>query len=1257
VRFARLAVPAFLFAFLTSSVLLLFAPTLSAQTTISTGSIQGTVTDPQGAAIPDAKITITNRDTGEVFTLKSAGTGTYASGALIPGHYTVRIEVANFKALELQIPVQVGVTANGNAQLTIGSSVATVTVNESTVEVNTEQASVQGVLNKDQIENLPVNGRNFLDLAQLEPGVQIQDGADFDPTKVGFSSISFGGRFGRTARIEVDGVDVSDETVGTTTENIPSSAIEEFQLSQSNLDLSNELTSSGAVNVITRSGTNQFHGEGFALFRDSDIAAALPGPPAPYARNQDGGNFGGPLLKDKLFFFLDAEHTNQNLAAPVIPSPPFDVFSGNTQAPFRETDYDGRLDAQLKKGLRLFYRFSYFDSRAVSAGGLIGFQPFEDKNYTRTHVVGADFTTGSFTHSIRFEYLKFINNLRDIVLGSNLPFANFPVSINIASFNFFTGPNFLAPQQTLQTDRQIKYDGSKILGTHILRYGVAYNRLRGGGLFSFSAITPNVSPIGSSTEQIEASPCPAMNPQMNCGINDLFTCPGGVTGGGCALNYPVDFVTLGNGEGCDTEIPAFKEPCSGAPPDNRVGLYIGDSWKVKPNLTLTYGVRWVHDTGRSDSDLPALPALNALLPGLGNRVNNPNLNFGPQLGVAWDPKKNAKTVIRAGIGVFYENAIWNNAEFDRPERLPNGAFLANPEACNSGAGVGVPFPSQVPNSPPVFLGGNSAAASFICSALIGQTINDITSMGGDNCNGLTAAVCIANFQTAYQAATKAVGAAQPNPNFIPNLISSASGIPLGALAPNYRTPYSVQMNAGIQRELRPGMVLSVDYLRNVNLHYLVGIDANHSGDVNPHFFNKAAALTAIGATNASFGCPGTNAAAINCALNSAIVSPSSGLPGASIADYASFGLDSAADLGIGNCTQNVLPGYALTNSPAGPGCAFQGVNPQLGTATFLFPGGLSVYNAMDVKLVDNVKDPFRGVKYLNFQFAYALSRFTNCGAALTTSAGTSPAAADQDFINPAVDDRNPCGFSGPSALDRTHQFSFGGYADLPGHFRLGTIFHFDSPLASALAVPTTGIGPGEIFRTDFTGDGTVGDPVPGTKQGSFMRGISVGDLTNVINNYNNTVADQLTPAGQLLVSQGLFTPQQLGAGNPLCINNPNSLSAGAACAVAPSLSTPPPGEVGLTWLKTFDVSLTWVGKVNVMEKQLSIEPSVSFYNVFNFANFNIPGNVLSGILTGGAGSANGTTNQTNSAVRVGVGTGVFALGAPRTIEFGLKLVF
>ena len=105
---------------------------------------------------------------------------------------------------------------------------------------------------------------------------------------------------------------------------------------------------------------------------------------------------------------------------------------------------------------------------------------------------------------------------------------------------------------------------------------------------------------------------------------------------------------------------------------------------MKPNLTLTYGLRYMRDTWRTDSDLGPIAALNQFGPGLGNRVHQPNLNFAPQLGVAWDPGRAGKTVIRGGIGLFYENAVWNNVLFDRPARLPSGRFLANPSVCSNG---------------------------------------------------------------------------------------------------------------------------------------------------------------------------------------------------------------------------------------------------------------------------------------------------------------------------------------------------------------------------------------------------------------------------------------------------------------------------------------------------------------------------------------------------------------------------------------------
>src|ERR1700692_4117101 len=320
-----------LWLFAASLLLILPAPPtpLSAQTTVGTGSIVGTVSDPSGAVISGADVTITNIATGQLVKLVTNSSGSFNSGALIPGNYKTLVSAHGFTSAEAAVTVQVGNTATVNMSLRIGNEKEVVEVQDSASRVNTEQPTVQGVLSEQQIENLPVNGRNFLDLAQLEPGVQIQDAANFGFAQDGFSSISFGGRFGRTARIEVDGIDVSDELFGATTTNIPASAIQEFQLSQSSMDLSTELTTSGAVNVTTRSGTNSVHGEAFSFFRDSSLAAALPSPPGlpePFQRSQFGARIGGPILKNRFFYFLDGERTLQHEQAPVLVAPPFDQF-------------------------------------------------------------------------------------------------------------------------------------------------------------------------------------------------------------------------------------------------------------------------------------------------------------------------------------------------------------------------------------------------------------------------------------------------------------------------------------------------------------------------------------------------------------------------------------------------------------------------------------------------------------------------------------------------------------------------------------------------------------------------------------------------------------------------------------------------------------------------------------------------------------------------------------------------------------------
>jgi len=1165
---------------------LVVVPAAHAQATISTGSIQGTILDPNGASVSGAKVSISSKATGQKTTPTVTGAGEFSSGSLIPGTYVVRIDAPGFKTVEKTIVVEVGVISSGSVTLELGSGSTVITVEGSAVQLNTEQATVQGVMTTEQIEELPIGGRNFLDLAQLEPGVQIQDGGNFDPTKNGFSSISFGGRFGRTARIEVDGVDISDETVGTTTQNVPASAIQEFQISQSSLDISTELTSSGSVNVVTHSGSNDFHGEGFFYGRDDGYAARIAqSGPSVFTRHQYGANLGGPLIKDKLFFFGDFERTMQNLLDPVNLGQAFaPTLNGTFNAPFRDLEFLGRLDWQVSQNVRVFYRFSYEQNHGVKGFVPNTYNPFLNGTITPVHVGGVDFTTGSFTHSIRAGYMKFRNGISDATVGSGIinPGGNVAIAIGSDPFcltggadSFCSGANFLAPQKTFQTDKQVKYDGSKTIHSHTIRYGIGVNRINGGGFAEFVASAP-ISFSG--------------------GAQIFNTFPGGAAN---PLNYSLDFVTLGNGQGFSTEKPAFGFPAGGQQ-DTRFQFYLGDSWKIKPNLTVSYGVHYARDTGREDSDLAPIPALNQFGPGLGNRVNQPNKNFSPNVGIAWSPGGSSKTVIRVGGGLYYENAVFNNVLFDRPVRLQQGLFL----------GLGFPCPGgslALPDGTTVTSINGHDLATQVCGQPIGSTLTDVLAL-----------------QTLFQQATLKAGP-QNNLSFVGNtLADGANSSGNNLLAPDYQTPRSWQMNAGVQRELWHGTVLSVDYLRNIGLRYLLAYDTNHVGDAR--FLNKTAALSAISATDSKFGCTnGTDAASINCAIQA----------GATITDFAKAGLDS------GNACASGLP--------SGNACAFGGANPNVGQNQMLFPIGRSVYNGLDVKLVSNVNNPIRGIKRVNYQFAYSLSRFVS-------------QAQDQDFITNAVDFAHTSQNIGPNGLDRKHQVSAGAVFDLPWTTRIGLVTHWYSPLPQNVFLPTPPSNTGAIFTSDLTGDGTFagdtkgarGDLLPGSNLGSFGRDFGVSGLNALITNYNNNIAGKtLTPAGLALVNAGLFTQAQL-------------LALGAT---PQPIALAPNGQVGLDSFFTFDVRLGWVIHPNkffrAMPERVVVEPQIQFFNLFNRQNFDSPSQPLSGVLLSQAAcpapcSAGTTINSTTQALRTNltsIGSGVFALGAPRQMEWGIKVSF
>jgi hypothetical protein len=1167
-----------------------------AQVTNATGTIQGTITDPVGATIPNVKVTLSEPSTGSTKVITTTGTGYYSAGSLVPGVYKVTAEAAGFSTLTKTFVVQVGVASNGDLKLNIGSTSTMVEVQANAVAVDAQQTQIAGILTQEQITNLPVNGRNFLDLAQLQPGVQIQDGTNFDPTKNGFESISFGGRFGRSARLELDGLDISDENVGTTTQNISQTAIQEFQVAQSNLDITTSITSSGSVNIVSRSGTNLIHGEGDYFFRDKRAGGAdFPGGQNNYLqRNDVSGGMGGPIVPDKAFFFISAENYTQHLQAPVsLAGTPLAALSGSYSAPYSEMHLLGRTDFNLPHGAKAFIRGVYFNNKDVGGfGGGNNYSPYLNENNVPNVGGGIDFLTGNFSHSFRVGYFKFYNEITDATSVTQNPTFNLTPGINLQIGAFSSGSNLLAPQQTVQTNKQFKYDGSWTKRNHTLRYGAGFNRLLGGGFASFFGLQPQVALTyssyagGTTFPSLDGNPADYSSNPANyiVGLN-----PSGSAG-----------ITVGNGQGYDTEIPQFGYP-GGGQQDWRVTAYIGDQWKATSRLNVNFGLRYIRDTGRTDSDLPAIPQLDAVGAGLGDKVREPNANFGPQAGIAWDLTGKGTTVIRLGGGLYYENNVWNNILFDRPVRLSQGLFFGDATVCPA---------TSIPLS-------NGTTLTTIDGTATGTTIASLCSQPAGSVYKQ-----IAELQSTYQAAVKSIGASS-NGNYILNAMAVGANVNGDDLfLPQYKTPQSYQMNVGIQHLFGKNTVVTVDYLRNLGEHFLIGIDENHVGAARN--YNATAAKAAVAATVLQCGVASVDLAIKSCPG----INPIS-LAGATIGNFAANGLDSENS------------GGGVPNSTY----AFGGNNPNFGQMQFLTPGGKSAYNALEVTVTQRVKHPLRGITALDLTGAYTYSHFSGTGTVADigrTSGG------DQDFAEGALSNDNPSKFYGSNSLDRHQQFSGSLGLELLKGFRIDSIAHLYSSLSTTAGLATQ--GGGDIFISDLDGDGTVGDVVAGSNVGSYMRQFNQHSINKLINSYNATNAGQLTPAGKAVVNSGVLTQEQLSE----------------LGGVQQTLLNAPTNQVGNDILRIWDIGASYNYKLG---EALTIQPSVHAFNVLNFANFDAPGTLgavrESGTLASNISATTGTINNTTyngttngqDAYRVGLGTGVYAEGAPRQLEFALKFLF
>jgi outer membrane receptor protein involved in Fe transport len=606
--------------------LLAFAAPAFAQQT--TGNITGRVLDDQGAAIPGVTVTATSTTTGFVRTDVSDAEGLYRLNALPVGVYDLVADLQGFTRVEQKgLVVNVAQTTDVNVSLKIATVAETVTVTGESPLISTTASSVGGVVDVGRIESLPLNGRQFANLAITIPGVGL--GFHSDPTKSTQFSPQINGGNGRNVNYQIDGGDNNDDTVGGLLQLFPLEAIQEFNFVTSRYKAEYGRSNGGVMNIVTKSGTNDMRGSWFTLFRDDAMNAITEterraeAEKQDYRRYQFGGSLGGPIMRDRAHFFFAAERTQQDTLQVVDTLGLFPSEDGTFTTPYRENLITGKVTTNLSASQYLSVRYGRntnsqpygADARTPVSGWGTSENEFNSINANHNWVVGQN-----GLNEVIFQYADFANA---ISANSLDPQISFPNGVSI-------GQNTNTPQQTQQKKWQFRDDftwhmsGLGGLG-HDLKTG--FNYIRQPRLF----IT------------------------FNTGTGDYS-----YTLGDNNLGAPVTTVSR-NGGAAETNIPNWQ-----------LGLYFQDDWRLTDRLTLNLGYRYDYLDGFAiDQSLnPNFVILqNAALAGrfagqeafreFGQDSKEDSNNHQGRVGFAYDVRADGRDVVRAGYGRYYDVGYTN----------------------------------------------------------------------------------------------------------------------------------------------------------------------------------------------------------------------------------------------------------------------------------------------------------------------------------------------------------------------------------------------------------------------------------------------------------------------------------------------------------------------------------------------------------------------------------------------------------------------
>ena len=654
--------------------LFLFASAAFAQN--PRGSLVGTVQDPSGARVARAGIEVKSSDSSIDRHTTADSQGEFRIDALPPGTYKLIASAQGFTEASSDVTVLISTARDVTVTLTVASAQSTVTVQGSAASVTTEpidttSAVHEGVVTAQDLATIPLAARSFANIAYLTPGTEPVEPSD--PTKARITAVSTGGSSGLNNQLSVDGGDNSDDYIGGFLQNFSPDVIQEFAFQTANEDADIGGTTASAVVITTKRGTDDWHGGAAFYERDASLNARFPidnpppNPKQPFSRQNYVATIGGPIAKQKFYFFAGIEAVDEHASIAyspasqtqfnalatlasegLIPGVSSITVPSSVPVPFHDFLGDIRFDWNQSSRSQWFVRYAadnYTTQNAlVQQGTLPSTGATSHSNYMNT-VVSNTFAfspTWLGVLTIDGSYLH-LTEARNQTLGFALAFPFSSTSSTISGFETFGDNQFATPITAFpilrnQEKYQFRYDVSHTAGHHAPRFGVNFiHEPVLSGALTANAENLTVFPLDPTDYLSDTA---QFTEDLNCGPS--------ATPGTTCTNTPA-------GDG------SFSQNVQ------RLGLYAEDSWRITSHFTVNYGLRY--DTsfglftalGQTQAENPAFLTLKAL--GITNLVSGPPQDyrhaFAPRLGIAWSPGQTAHLVIRAGFGMYYNDLAQN----------------------------------------------------------------------------------------------------------------------------------------------------------------------------------------------------------------------------------------------------------------------------------------------------------------------------------------------------------------------------------------------------------------------------------------------------------------------------------------------------------------------------------------------------------------------------------------------------------------------